>query len=67
VWHGQGDERVDAVVRYRMAPAPAAARISNGSLNAVFDTPLLGVAPGQALVCYRGDVVIGGGVISCAS
>ena len=29
--------------------------------------PLDGVAPGQAVVCYRGDVVLGGGTIACAS
>jgi tRNA-specific 2-thiouridylase len=30
----------------------------------VFAEPVRGVAPGQALVAYDGDVVLGGGVIT---
>ena len=32
-------------------------------LTVRFDEPVLGVAPGQALVVYDGDVVLGGAVI----
>jgi tRNA-specific 2-thiouridylase len=67
VWHGGEVEPVRAAVRYRMEPRPAVVRVSGDRLTAQFDEPLEGVAPGQSLVCYRGDVVIGGGVIACAS
>ncbi len=29
-----------------------------------FENPVLGVAPGQSIVLYRGEEVVGGGVIS---
>jgi tRNA-uridine 2-sulfurtransferase len=67
VWHGEGTQRVGAAVRYRMQPRPAVARFDDGVLTVEFDEPLTGVAPGQSVVCYRDDVVLGGGVIECAS
>ncbi len=67
VWHGGVQERVTAAVRYRMAARPALARYAFGRLTVHFDEPLFGVAPGQSVVCYREDEVIGGGVIECAS
>ena len=67
VWAGPSDIRVLATVRYRAEPVPALARRSGEQLDVLIDAPLDGVAPGQALVCYRGDVVIGGGTISCAT
>ena len=68
VWRGGEQERVSAMVRYRMEPQPAlATRTPDGGLTVAFDAPLFGVAPGQAVVCYRDDLVIGGGTLSCAS
>lgn len=67
VWKGDAIESVLAMVRYRMEPRPATARFDDGRLTVTFDSPISGVAPGQSVVCYRGDIVIGGGVISCAS
>jgi len=32
-----------------------------------FDQPCYGVAPGQAVVCYQGDRVLGGGWIDSPS
>jgi len=56
--------RVTAQVRARHQPAPATWRVlDDGTLEVVFEDPVLGVAPGQALVVYDGDVVLGGGVI----
>jgi len=69
VWrapHGV-DVPVTAMVRYRMAPAPAVARCDGERLEVRFEAPLEGVAPGQAVVCYEGEVCIGGGTIECAS
>jgi tRNA-specific 2-thiouridylase len=59
--------RVRAAVRYRMEPQTATAHLSGDSLVVRFDEPLDAVAPGQSVVCYEGDRVLGGGVISCAS
>lgn len=58
---------VDAVVRYRMEPVRAQVCVRCGGLEVRLKEAVEGVAPGQHLVCYRGDVVVGGGVIACAS
>ena len=43
---------------------PAAVEaLSNGRLRVVFDEPQNAVAPGQAVVCYDGPVVLCGGWI----
>jgi tRNA-specific 2-thiouridylase len=64
VWRGgSGDERVTARVRYR-GPEPAATANLEGALLVVtFDDPVDAAAPGQALVCYYGERVLGGGVV----
>ena len=59
-----GEFRCDAQIRYNSAAAPATANtVSDGRLKILFDEPRYGVAPGQAVVCYRGDRVLGGGWI----
>jgi len=67
VWRGAAGEHVQAMVRYRMQPQRARAELSHGRLSIEFEEPLFGVAPGQAVVCYRDDLVIGGGTVACAS
>jgi tRNA-specific 2-thiouridylase len=53
----------DAVLRYRGTPLAAEVRMSiGGAARLGLAEPAL-VAPGQAAVLYRGDEVIGGGVI----
>ncbi len=66
IWHGGSDE-VSATVRYRMPAIEARAQFDGSRLVIEFSEPLFGVAAGQAVVCYRGDIVVGGGVIECAS
>lgn len=53
-----------AKIRYN-APRAAAAfeALPEGRLHVAFDEPQFGVAPGQAVVCYDGDRVLGGGWI----
>lgn len=59
-----GEFRCEAKIRYNSPPAAATARILEGDQLAVdFDEPRFGVAPGQAVVCYRDDQVLGGGWI----
>lgn len=67
VWHGEASERVSAAVRYRMPGVDAIATYDGAALEMEFAEPLFGVARGQSVVCYRGDIVIGGGVIECTS
>ena len=56
--------RVAAQIRHRHQPAPATLRsIGDGRADVVFDTPQIAITPGQAVVFYDGDTVVGGGWI----
>jgi tRNA-specific 2-thiouridylase len=57
--------RVAAQIRHRHRPAPAVViPLDDGSRAALtFDEPQVAVTPGQAVVFYDGDVVVGGGWI----
>jgi tRNA-specific 2-thiouridylase len=56
--------RVTAQIRHRHQPAPAAVRgLDEDRAEVVFDAPQIAVTPGQAVVFYDGDVVVGGGWI----
>lgn len=51
-------------IRYRQKPFPCTARLlENGRLQVEFATPQHSVTPGQAIVLYDGDIVVGGGWI----
>jgi len=53
-----------AKIRYNGSATSATAEIlPNKRLKVVFDVPRFGVAPGQAVVCYDKDQVLGGGWI----
>lgn len=55
---------VEAKVRYRTKPAKAKLYpLSNGNLKLIFDEPQRAITPGQSLVFYIDDIVIGGGKI----
>jgi tRNA-specific 2-thiouridylase len=56
----------DALVQIRYNARPASAQISplaDNRLEVQFEQPQFGVAPGQAVVCFGGDQVLGGGWI----
>jgi tRNA-specific 2-thiouridylase len=59
-----GAHRVAAQIRHRHPAAPATVR-SLGDARAFvdFDAPQLAITPGQAVVFYEGDTVVGGGWI----
>lgn len=69
-WHVDppaGEFRCTAKIRYNSPAAPAVAEVLPGNrLRVVFDEPRYGVSPGQAVVCYDGDRVLGGGWIESA-
>lgn len=55
---------VTAQIRHRHAPAPGRVRaLDDGRAELVFDTPQSAITPGQAVVFYDGDTVVGGGWI----
>jgi tRNA-specific 2-thiouridylase len=57
--------RVTAKVRYRSPEAPGTlSQLSSHRLAVLFDEPQRAVTPGQAIVFYEGEVVLGGGIIS---
>jgi tRNA-specific 2-thiouridylase len=66
-WHcqpPQGDFACQAQIRYNSRAAAATARaLPENRLHVSFAQPQFGVAPGQAVVCYDGDRLLGGGWI----
>jgi tRNA-specific 2-thiouridylase len=56
--------RVTARIRHRHQEAPATLTpLANDRVRVTFDLPQYAVAPGQAVVMYAADVVVGGGWI----
>ncbi|TLM80313.1 MAG: tRNA 2-thiouridine(34) synthase MnmA [Actinobacteria bacterium] len=71
VWNGAppgGASALTARVRYRGAETPctAAYDAADGRLTVTFAAPVRAVAPGQAVVCYAGETVVGGGTVASA-
>jgi len=58
--------RATAKIRYRHAGAPCRVQASEGRIQVRFDQPQRSVTPGQALVLYDGNEVLGGGWIEWA-
>lgn len=59
--------RVTAKARSRHGGAPATVYPQDdGSIRVVFDEPQRAITPGQAVVLYDGDMVMGCGTIECA-
>lgn len=57
--------QVMAKARSRHIPQPATVYPEeNGCARVVFDTPQRAVTPGQTVVLYQGDMVVGGGTIT---
>lgn len=61
--HGQ-EMRVSAKIRYSHKGAPCTIReTEDGTVECIFEEPQRAVTPGQAVVFYDGDYVVGGGTI----
>jgi tRNA-specific 2-thiouridylase len=57
--------RVTAKIRHRHEPAPAVLEPApNGEVRVTFEQPQRAITPGQAVVFYDGDLVVGGGWIA---
>jgi tRNA-specific 2-thiouridylase len=69
-WHRdplRAGSRALAQVRYRQKAAAATVETiseDGQALRVRFDEPVFGVTPGQSLVLYDGDLVLGGGVLT---
>jgi tRNA-specific 2-thiouridylase len=60
--------RVSVQVRHRAAPAAAEIlRLDGDAIELALDEPVAAITPGQSLVVYDGDRVLGGGVIDSAA
>ena len=59
-----GPAAVQARIRYRGEAVPSDLSVSGGKAEVRFERPQRAVTPGQAVVFYDGERVIGGGTIS---
>lgn len=55
--------RCEAKIRYRATPAWATVEINDDKVSVRFDEPQRSVTPGQTIVFYDGDIVLGAGRI----
>ncbi|MDI6712877.1 MAG: tRNA 2-thiouridine(34) synthase MnmA [Anaerosomatales bacterium] len=64
VWRASdATARCSAVLRYRARPLPCEARSEGGAVMVTLDEPHEATAPGQSVVLYEDDAVLGGGVL----
>lgn len=52
-----------ARIRYRQELQDCEVTLEKGSVHVIFDQPQRAVTPGQSIVFYDGDVMLGGGII----
>ncbi len=57
---------VTAKIRFRTPEVSARLKIFTEEAEVLFDQPQRAIAPGQAVVFYHGDVVLGGGIIEAS-
>jgi tRNA-specific 2-thiouridylase len=57
--------RIKAKIRYNHMPGAATVKPTSGNkAEVIFDKPQSAITPGQAIVFYKSDIVLGGGWIS---
>ncbi|MBN2100143.1 MAG: tRNA 2-thiouridine(34) synthase MnmA [Dehalococcoidia bacterium] len=57
---------VSAKIRFRTPEVSARLKIFTEEAEVLFDQPQRAIAPGQAVVFYHGDLVLGGGIIEAS-
>ncbi len=55
--------RVTAKIRYKSSEVDAELNLNGETAEVKFHQPQKAIAPGQAVVFYQGDAVLGGGII----
>ena len=55
--------RISAKIRYKSSESPGYLYTKKSSISIEFDQPQKSVTPGQAIVFYNQNEVIGGGII----
>lgn len=55
--------QVEARIRYRFRPVPASATVGPADIEVTFGRPVESLAPGQSVVLYLEDRVVGGGIV----
>jgi tRNA-specific 2-thiouridylase len=60
----QPGDHCSVQVRYRSRAIPASVSQVTGRLTLTLDSPARAITPGQSGVLYRGEMVLGGGVIA---
>jgi tRNA-specific 2-thiouridylase len=59
----QGIKDITAKIRYGAKEIPVTLKTDGNLLSVTFSSPVKAVAPGQSVVFYSGDEVLGGGII----
>lgn len=59
----EGELRCKAKIRYRHQEQPCSVWQEGDKLKVLFDEPQRAITPGQSVVLYHGDTVLGGGII----
>lgn len=59
----EGPYSCEAKIRYSAKPAPCTITVMDDEVQVVFDSPQRAITPGQAVVFYKGNQLIGGGTI----
>lgn len=59
----KGPYRCEAKIRYSAKPAPCTIEHHDGIVHVIFDEPQRAVTPGQAVVFYQDEYLVGGGTI----
>ena len=55
--------RCNAKHRYQAKPMPCLVEIKDGIAQVTYDEPVRAITPGQAIVFYEGDILLGGGTV----
>jgi tRNA-specific 2-thiouridylase len=59
-------QTAEVKIRYASSPTPAViSPAGNGKIMVQFSFPQKAVTPGQSVVFYQGDLLLGGGIITC--